>query len=345
MPDLGHVFDPELWRWELVTGAEPGPAGTAAVQLSEGVVAYADALDQRLLGLVVDAIEPGGLLDDEVEESLRTLGLDHPVQGGASQWSDDVGSLVSRLAVLASEHERSEGAGPSSDAWSVEATSLRQELGLPVSEPVVGVTDGGALSVAQDAFQVLPPVVGGVAEDGPVWVDPSWLTPGVLDVRRTRTRATPGSGSVSVGTGFRQGIYVAAVTGISAVLVEDATGIVVGASSFQPDGDADRLGASSRVVVGRGRPAGSLSLWLTSDVGRPPSARLRAARQATELARRAAQASRLGMDELARPLLDQSNLAWSSIGRTPRSEPGLPAFEPFAGEVADLTAMLGDGAS
>ncbi len=343
MTELDQVFDSELWRWELVTGAEPGPAGVAAVSLVDGVVAYADALDQRLLGLVVDAVDPGGLLDDEVEESLRVLGLAHPIPDRTSQLADDVGAVVSRLAVLHSEYERSEAAGPSSDAWSAEATSLRQQLGLRVEPSATGPSDGGALSDAQEAFVSLPPVVGGVAEDGPVWVDPSWLSSGVLDVRRTRTRAVPGDGAVSVGTGFRAGIYVAAVTGISAVLVEDATGIVVGVSSFQPDGDAARLGASSRVVVGRGRPVGSLSLWMTSDVGRPPSARLRVARQATELARRAAQADRLGMGELARPLLDQSNLAWSSIGRTPRTEPGLPSVEPYAGEVADLAALLQDG--
>lgn len=343
MMELGTAFDERLWRWELGTGVGPGPAGVASVELAEGVIAHADALDQRLLGIVVDASDSGGVLTEVEEDTLRSLGLSHPLVGGSSRIHDDVASSVARLALLNSESERSEATGPSSDAWASEADKLRRDLGLPTEfDDDVPVALAG-LSDAQSAFSALPPVIGGVAENGPVWVDPSWLTPGVMDVRRTWTAVVPGAGLLSVGTRFREGIYVAAVTGISAMVVEDSTGVVVGASSFAPDGDAERLGASSQVVIGRGRPPGTLSLWLTSQGGRPPSAKLRVSRQATELARRAAQAGRLGMSELARPLLQQSSQLWRSIGRTQRADVDLPTSDPFAGEVADLASLLEDG--
>ncbi len=348
MTELQQWFDRELWRWELSAGAGAGsgagPAGVASVELAVGVTAHADGLDGRILRLDIDADDERGTLSVDAEEVLRSLGLDPPRDTTTIRLADGVAGLLARLAVLDAEHVRAEALGPASDAWVSEAAALRRELRLPGSPSGAAplALDPVVLDRARQVLEELPSATGRVAVDGAVAVDPSWIAPGVLDLRRVHTVAAAGSMEVVVSSLVRDGIYAAAVTGISAALIEESTGIVVGLAPFGYELLDDRPAATARIMVGAGRPADSVALWLTSDPARQPSPQLLTARRATEFARRAAQAGRLGLDDEAERLLAESSGEWARIGRTyPAAQPVRSA--PFAGEVEDLatTGELG----
>lgn len=340
MTDLQQSFDPDVWRWEMTAGEAPGLAGSAALVLPDGVRLEVDGVDGRLLRIDVDAEDGRGAVSDGAVDILRSLGLDRPRDAATVPISADVVALVARLALLEAERGHAEAMGPMSSAWSIEAAALRHELALPGAtlSPRAQLPTGDALDRARQAHQTIPAITGEVAVDGLVAVDPSWITPGVLDLRRTRTTALPGSTEVIVSTLVRDGIYPAAVSGVTAALIEKSSGIIIGIGTFEFD-LLDRFPvAVSRILVGPRRSPDTVELWLTSDLRFLPSPRLRVARRATELGRRAVQAERLGLRDRADHLLEGSRQEWARIGRT-HSPVQLVASAPFAGEIDDLGAL------
>lgn len=344
MSDLVQTFDEELWRWTMTTGQAAGPGGVASAEVAGGVRVHVDALDGRLLVVDVDADDAAGSVSVSAEQTLRSLGMDPPRNGATVLLAPGVEEQVARFAVLRSEQELASALGPTSDAWEAEADQLLHGLGLSDSQ-VPRSPDGGAgdlapalLDRARNALRHQHVVQGEVAEAGPVLVDPSWIPGGLLDLRAMTTEARPGSSEVVVRCGVRQGVYAAAVTGITAALVEESTGIVVGVAPFGFELVDARPGASARVLVGPGRRASSLWLWLTADMSNLPTRELRTARRATHLARVAAKAQRIGLVDEAAGLLDRATSEWSSLGRS-FPDARTMSWDAFAGEVLDLVDL------
>jgi hypothetical protein len=303
------------------------------------VTVRADAFTGVVLGIDIAAEDAHGTLIDGGDEVLDVIGVGQPNRRAAVELDDEVTATLGRLALLVAQRDLATALGPVSSTWSDEEAELRHRLGLPGALRSIRVDRPTSEKVdrAREVLAATPAVLGEIQIKGFTSVDPSRTTEGVLDLRRVSTSAVPGSGLVEVSTLVRDGIYPAAVTGITATLVEDTTGIVIGFAPFEYRVLGGAPAAQARVLVGSGRATDSVSLWLTSDLTRPMSSRLRSARRATALARRAAQAQRFGLGGDAQRLIEASRADWARIDRS-FPEADAPTSEPFAGEVDDLFA-------
>lgn len=342
MTNLRVHFDDELWRWELQTDRTIGPGGTATAALGDSVRIETDALDPGVVTVTIDAEGPSGALSANALETYNKIILGDLAEGGVVELPDDHSQILGRLAILSDEAERQRALGPISDKWEVEDSVLRSQLGLSepaglLAEGLLAEPDPSELSSAQAAFRSIPVDLGQLTEDGPIVIDPSWMASGLLDLRRLHCEVDPGP-VVMITSGVQQGLYGAEISTIKALLIEAASDLMVGVAQFELDMVDRGVGAVARIAVGPGRRLDSLALVLASDLTRLPSGRLRTARAAGHLARRSAQAARLGLMDEATRLLRRSVDRWESIGRSfdASGQSLVMAGQPFMGELEDL---------
>lgn len=327
-------FDTSTWSWGAEVG-EPGLAGVASSWITESVRVDVDAYSGGLVGAVVDAESEDGALSVADLDALRSVGLAAPATGRAVEIDGEAFTTVSRLARVEESARAAEAMGSPTEAWLAEAAELRHRLGLPPASdldvvgapPPVGPVDAAVsrLAAAPLDLGALPPAGGSVA------LDPSALVDGILDVSEGARASWEGL-TLRIEVPVRRGVYAPEVSRMTCA-VRDGDELIALAPLSVSAGASGAPAAVAELTVSDRRDRSNLSLVVTADPRRLPSAELSALRASVMLGRQAATAARLGAAELAGELSARANVRRVQAGR-PAARPAIvPDEPPFLGEL------------